>query len=57
MLNKLRRVTSEGTSKVFKFLSLTQKGLQLTSGSVKTSLILYGSAVSTSLDNLVEIFH
>ena len=42
MLNVLRRVTSEGTSKIFKFLKLTQKGLQLTSGSVKTSEVLYG---------------
>ena len=57
MLNMLRRVTSEGTSKIFKLLSLTQKGLQLTSESVKTRLILYGRAVLTSLDNLVEIFH
>ena len=55
MLNMLRRVTSEGTSKIFKFLSFTQKGLQLISA--KQAKFSIRGAVLTSLDNLVEIFH
>ena len=48
MLNTLRRVTSEGTSKIFKFSDLTLKVLLLASKKRQNKLRVLGGAASTS---------
>ena len=57
MLNTLRRVTSEGTSKIFKFFDLRLEGSPTSFKKRQNKLGALRGAVLTSKGDLVEIFH